>query len=71
VLFLDYRLTAIQSYLLFIGSELVGNDTVMNELPYAADPGVSIADEDMQDAITDDVLAQVKFAQKSRESSTY
>ena len=36
-----------------------------------ADPGASIDDEDIQTAITDDVLAQVKFPRRSRESEVY
>lgn len=40
-------------------------------LPYGnAEPEAAIPDEDIQAGITDDVLAQVQFAERCRKSST-
>ena len=44
---------------------------VVTELPddNALEPGASVPDEDILDGITDKVLAQVKFAQRSCKST--
>jgi hypothetical protein len=45
---------------------------VVTELPdddVALEPGASVPDEDILDGITDEILAQVKFAQRSRKST--
>jgi len=44
---------------------------VVTELPDddAPEPGASVPDEDILDGITDEVLAQVKFAQRSCKST--
>ena len=60
----NYHLNSNQTFSL----DLLCNED-QDEIPVIelADPGASIADEDIDDTITDDVLAQVKFAQRSRE----
>ena len=46
-------------------------ESLLTELPYGnEEPEVAIADEDIQDGIIDDVLAQVRFAGRSRETTS-
>jgi hypothetical protein len=60
----DYHLNSIQTFSLDLLRDEDKGETLVIEL---ANPGASIADEDINDTITDDVLAHIKFAQKSRE----